>query len=703
VVITVVVVEPQTDLLMRVRNLWRRHSDTLGFFPVGAFDDYASKRCILAAVDADGVLLGYTLFRITHRRQAMIAHLCVDPEVRGRGTARHLFDALKPLVSNCDDILVRCRRDFAASALWPRLGFVSVGEQVGRGRTAQVVTIWRYELNRLPLLAAMNRPRDDVVPVVIDANVFFDLDGAAGTVTHEESQSLLADWLGGFIELCVTEEIYNEIDRHEDPSNRERQRTRAEQFRRLPTDKIREEKALTELEDLFPTWTSDSERSDARQLARAIAGGATFFVTRDGPIRDEADKIYDRFELVIVSPFELVLRFDELRREDAYRPRRFISSGLKKGKPRGIDDLERIADLWGVGQPSPEPRRRTLARLRDMSSDPERYEFSCITDNDETFLAVYAIERPKPDVLRIPIFAVADSTIGRTAARHFTEKLTMLAASEARVVIAVQECAGGKRIEEALSDAGFMKDGAHFIKLALPCVARAIDLALELDLVGSRHVEARNVATWAAAHLRSGGDCFPPRPEILPHVERALWPAKILGTALPCYIVPIRPHWAEQLFDIELARHSLFGADPRLAMNSENAYYRAARPAILNAPARLLWYVSQDPAYPGAKAIRACSYLDEVLVAPPKDAFRRFQRLGVYRWADVFRVAKSDLTKDVMAFRFSKTELFSRPVAWEILQTELGRAGGKGSQLQSPLQISESCFLELYKLGMGQA
>jgi len=69
------------------------------------------------------------------------------------------------------------------------------------------VTIWRYELNRLPLLAAMDKPRDDVMPVAIDANVFYDLD-PQGSDAHEESKALAADWLGGFIELCLTEEIY---------------------------------------------------------------------------------------------------------------------------------------------------------------------------------------------------------------------------------------------------------------------------------------------------------------------------------------------------------------------------------------------------------------------------------------------------------------------------------------------------------------
>ncbi len=185
-------------------------------------------------------------------------------------------------------------------------------------------------------------------------------------------------------------------------------------------------------------------------------------------------------------------------------------------------------------------------------------------------------------------------------------------------------------------------------------------------------------------------------------MERALWPAKILDTGLPCFIVPIQPYWAQNLFDVSLAERTLFGADPQLAMNSENAYYRAAKPAVVRAPGRVLWYVSRDPAYQGSMALRACSYLDDVLVARPKDAYRRFQRLGVYSWRDVFDIAEKDLNKDVMAFRFTKTELLRRPVPWKRLQ-EVLRRHGKGSQIQSPVKITEACFLELYQLGMGGA
>jgi hypothetical protein len=77
--VRVVEVRPGTELLAKIQELWRRHSDTLGFFPEGAFDEYARKKCVLAAIDDDTALLGYTLFRTTHRRKASIAHLCVDP------------------------------------------------------------------------------------------------------------------------------------------------------------------------------------------------------------------------------------------------------------------------------------------------------------------------------------------------------------------------------------------------------------------------------------------------------------------------------------------------------------------------------------------------------------------------------------------------------------------------------------------------
>lgn len=704
VMVRVVEVEPGTELLTAVQDLWRGHSDTLGYMPEGGFEDHARNKWILAAVTDSGDLMGYVLYRTTHRRQAAIAQLCVNPNARGQGVARILFDAVRKRVSkNCNDILVCCRRDFGAHSLWPELGFVAVREQPGR-RKDTTKTTFRYELSLLPLFAIIEERRDaDAMPVVIDANIFFDLDDEVA-LGREESKALQADWLSEFVELCVTDEILNEINRANEPSQRARQRSRVEQFRLLPTNKVREDQVTTELQQRFQAWTSDSGRSDIRQLAKAIAAGATYFVTRDGLVREQAEELDERFGLIVVSPFELVLQFDELRRADEYRPKRFISVGLKAVKPRDADGLERVADLLHVGQPFQRPRRHTLSLLRDMLASPSRFDLTYINDNGGNMMAAYGVERPAPDLLRLPLFAVAGSALGRTAARHFAEKMTMLAAAEHRKVVEVHGEAGGQRIEEALVDAGFSKEGDRWVKLVLPVLAGAEEVAAEVARIGSQHPVTQDLVNRLASYLQPGGgsESAEGRPETLARVERALWPAKLLGTGLPCFIVPIQPSWAQHLFDVNLAERTLFGADPQLAMNSENAYYRAAKPAILTAPGRVLWYVSQDSAYHGSMALRACSYLDEVIVARPKDAYRRFQRLGVYAWRDVFQIAGGDINKEIMAFRFTKTELLNTPVPWARLQDVL-RRHGKASQFQSPTKITEACFLELYQLGMGGA
>jgi GNAT superfamily N-acetyltransferase len=701
--VVVVEVDAASKLLFRVQELWRGHSDTLGYLPEGGFDEHARKKCILAAIGDDGSLMGYVLYRTTHRRQAAIAQLCVNPAARGKGVARRLFEAVKDRVSNsCDDLRVCCRRDFDAYSLWPAFGFVPVRELPGR-KKGTTKTTFRYELNQLPLLAIIeNRRPDDTMPVAIDANIFFDIDDDTGSTGREESKALQADWLEEFIELCVTDEILNEINRREDPAERARQRSRVEQFRLLPISKAHEDQIAAELQQQFPTWISDSAKSDIRQLAKTIAGRVTYFVTRDGRVRDQAVDLYERYSLVVVSPFELILRFDELRRDEEYRPKRFITIGLQTVKPRKPDDIDRIANLIHVGQPISEPRRRTLSRLRDILADPDRFATTCITANDGSFVAAYAIERPSPGVLRLPLFAVAGAGLGRTAACHFAEKLATIASAEGRNVVEVADEAGGERVEEALAGAGFSKEGNLWIKLVVPVVATAEEITAKIARIAAQHPETRSLVGRVTEHLQPGAESSTIRLEALAQVERALWPAKIIGTGLPCFIVPIQPRWAKDLFDTNFADRMLFGADPQLTMNPENAYYRASRPRVLSAPGRVLWYVSQDKAYHGSMAIRACSYVDEVAIAKPKDAFRRSQRLGVYTWKDVFKVANEDLEQEIMVFRFNKTELFKRPVAWKRVQEVLRKHIGKESQLMTAVEISETCFLDLYGLGIGE-
>jgi hypothetical protein len=409
------------------------------------------------------------------------------------------------------------------------------------------------------------------------------------------------------------------------------------------------------------------------------------------------DAVEAQFGLAVLSPHEVIRRFDELWDEERYRPQRmFLGPGLHTTLARA-DDLESLVAFIHLGQQISEPRRRTLGRLKEMLALPSRFTVSLV-NKDGHLLAAHVVDAQSDGILRVPYFAVSDDPLGRTAAHHYIEHLVTVAMQRNRRLIVVENPV---RVDAALRTAGFWDEkGVGFVKVALPVTSDAATVATEAERLGRAFPVATSFASQIASALRAApkGPGFA-RPHIdLVALERTLWPAKITDTGLPCYVVPIQPRWAKDLFDRELASGTLFGAIPQLVLNSENVYYRAARPGIVTSPARILWYVSQDKAYPGTMAVRACSYVDEVIVGSAKGLFRRFRRLGVYRWEDVHELA-GDPHGELMAFRFSKTELFTNAISWDDTQALLEQHGRRRSQFQGPLEVPEACFLDFYRRG----
>lgn len=180
-------------------------------------------------------------------------------------------------------------------------------------------------------------------------------------------------------------------------------------------------------------------------------------------------------------------------------------------------------------------------------------------------------------------------------------------------------------------------------------------------------------------------------------MEHVLWPCKITGTLVPNFVIPIRPHWATDLFDASLARNRLWGADEELALNPDSVYYRAIKPKVLGNQGRILWYISSDKSS-GTKSIRACSQFTNTVIGKPKDIYRRFRRFGVYEWRHVLKAAGSSIDGEVMAIEFTDTELFNRRVNWDTIQSVL-LSHGKKSTFPSPVAVAEELFLDLYHLG----
>jgi predicted nucleic acid-binding protein/GNAT superfamily N-acetyltransferase len=270
---------PGSKHLVAVQKLWRAHSDTLGYLTEGAFEDYAHQRTILAALTQEGELAGYILYRRAYEK-AVIVHLCISEKWRGQKLGRLLVNELAARTQNLRGIELTCRRDFEASKVWPNLGFIAAKNKVGRSKARLELTCWWRPNPIDDLFSRTQAPGLTKSPLraALDANVFFDLTGTG--ILHEESLSLTATWVSAEVELCVTEEIFNEIERNSDPVERTKQRRKANEFEILRCAPQDFQRYIGELQSLFPV-TKVQDASDLRQLARAIASGADVFVTRD--------------------------------------------------------------------------------------------------------------------------------------------------------------------------------------------------------------------------------------------------------------------------------------------------------------------------------------------------------------------------------------------------------------------------------------
>jgi hypothetical protein len=311
-------------------------------------------------------------------------------------------------------------------------------------------------------------------------------------------------------------------------------------------------------------------------------------------------------------------------------------------------------------------------------------------------LALYGFIRPKADVLEVALLRAARNNLAPTISRHLLARALQMSAAEGRTVTTVTDPQLDDTVLMALTESGFSNMDGVWMKLNLASAGPARELAARLDEISASRGQARKLASQMATNLKTW-QALPDTAGVVA-LERALWPAKILDAEVPSFIVPIQPGWAQSLFDEGLANQELFGERPELVLKREQVYYRANQKCGLEWPGRILWYVSADSDRHGTMSIRACSRLDEIIVEKPKELFRRFRRLGVYQWRDVYKKADNDVDKLLMALRFSDTELFQKPVPRDSF-----RKIGIKSNLQSPVAISKEQFAAIYTLGTAKS
>jgi len=554
--------------------------------------------------------------------------------------------------------------------------------------------VWHFDFGNQTLFSQTEQEKiESTLCVSIYLNVFLDLTDPSRQ-GHEESGSLLADWLSD-LELYITDETFNEIARIDDVFLRRRQMEFAKRFPALGCQHQKLTDVEVELEQVFPRKKSVRDESDFRQLARTIAAGAKFFVTRDNSLLGISDKVYESFGVTVIRPSDLIIRLDEIRRENEYQPVRLAGTLSEVRLVQSETETVLTQIFQEDSQKKTKQDFQTL--LRRLLANPKQYSCYIAREKDGNPIGLWAYDNHSESELNIPLLRVARSPIAETLARHIILRAIAHSAYNNKIFTKITDKAPGRVVMAALREDGFREIKGEWLKVNLSVATTAQEIAGTLSSLSFAKLGEGSFIAELAKTLHDDSKLH--NPHVMSEIERLLWPAKITDAAIPTFIIPIRPGWAKELFDEELANQTLFGATPELALNRESVYYRSNQNSGgLRAPGRILWYVSSGVKYFGTGQIRACSRLDEVVVDDPKSLYRRFKRLGVYQWKHVYELAKKDVSNKIMALHFSDTELFRTPISRNQALAILKNDGIK-TQFQSPIYVPTEIFERLYTIG----
>ena len=664
------------EIIDQVISLGDRSRKTLGFLPRAGFTQAAESGTLLAAI-RDGQVIGYALFSLP-RQVVRLTHLCVEESVRGSGVAQRLVDAISEKHADRFGITLKCRNDYPASGLWPRLGFAAQGEVRGRSRERKPLTVWWRDHGHPNLFSAPEAL--GVLRVAIDLNVFLDLESSSDRHGAADSRALTDDWLADQIELVVTAELAVELARLPAGLAKERQHRAERIYPRLTADtgaadaiaqRVTEYVRKTQGIDLA---ADPADVSDVRHVAHASLTGVTVLASNDEKLREWAAKVVAMTGVQVMHPSDVVLHVDELSRAQAYRPVQLQDTGWRLAPVRSRTEDELLTFLHGK---EGERKAEYLRLIRHIAAGGQSWTRTVLRSPQDQPIAFYATGTAG-DELMVPIFRVVAQHLEPTVTRQILFRLRDQARRDGCSAVRITEPKLGGETERIIREDGFIRLGDDWLTLVINGCGPATVIDELVSSVGQQ-------VGLVLPALRPGLSAV-----IAAELERTLWPAKITDSVLPSYLVPIRPGWAADLFGI---RPSLTPRPNMLGLSREHVYYRSPTPRT-PAPARLLWYVTDAPRG-GVTSVIGCSRLEESLIGKPAVLFQRFRHLGVWDLDKITQAARASGTE---ALRFADTEIFEHEVSLRRLQ-QIATEHRQTLTLRSRQKINANLFAAIYQEG----
>ncbi|MGW2034756.1 GNAT family N-acetyltransferase [Streptomyces sp. NPDC001811] len=670
----------QDELIDKAIALGDRYTKTLGLLTPPAYRKATEDGGLLAAAEGDEVL-GYALFGLPKRSARIrLAHLCVAEEQRGRGIARRLVEGIKERYPQRLGIKAKCRRDYNLSGMWRSLGFVPDGEVRGRGRDGEILDGWWLDLGHPDLFTEMES--DALLVVTVDHGVFADLRGLADTADAEESRALEAGWMADLVELAYTPQLVHEIRDLPDTAERQHQRAALTGLRKLSPELAAVDERSRELlqagTQAMPDLTDDTElRSRLRYVAETSCAGLQVLATRDPLLSRLADVAWEVARVRVVSPSTVTLHVDELRQAQVYRPVDLMGTEFRSGEvaPGAEDELVAFFHQSGGDDGS-----AFAERLRSLNGGTVAWHRELLRDGQGRPVALYAWALDGRTLV-VPVLRTADHPLEQTLARQLLFLIKRLGRDCGAEIIRISDPHPSEAARSAAGDDGFFEHDGRLVAL----LVNVCGTAAEVEAVAGGLARELTVDTTT---LHPGMPA-----EVAAVVERAWWPAKVIDSKLPSFLVPIKPRWSTELFNVPAM---LIPRSDVLGISREHVYYRSSGRRGESVPARLLWYVSEGNSPGEGQMVVGSSRLDEVLIDTPDTLFSKFEHLGVYGRAEVQEAA--DASGRAMALRFSDTEIFPKPVSLRRL-TSLAKDLGLPLSLISLSKISNELFQAVYQEG----
>ena len=507
-----------------VDGLMMPNTRTVAFLPRVVLAEYLNKGWVLGATTRNDRLIGYLLYG-AYRDRFRVTQLCVSDDFRGKGVAKQLIEALKTSATTQKMIRLSCRNDFPAHSMWPKFGFIPVGEKRGRSEAGHPLTLWRLTLapdDQLALFRA--NVSDGVLDVVVDAQIFFDFDEPDSETTRL-SKVLISDLFIDSLNIWFTDELLIEISRHPSVEERRSSRERVGQFLELKHDPVTFGLQAEALKQILPS-SNASQMSDVNHLAKAAASDVGIFVTRDQRLLSKAAQIAELTNLQVLSPTELILRLNELLEGQDRESDRVSGLGLEwrslDSRAYGIFPFERFLEQG-------ERLNQLKGKIDSILSAPIQPQLEALWDEDKPVALRVLVYDLSGKTLTIALGRVATSHEGSLFGRFLVADAVYKAIRSNLSMVKFEESALPTRLIQGLSEMGFVKDGDLFTRFCFTRYYAPRDALAQIARLSPETISAY-------------------RGMLSLDLERSCSPL-ISETDQNCFLIPIRKGYALNLFD----------------------------------------------------------------------------------------------------------------------------------------------------------